>query len=252
MTPTTLNPIVNPTWTPTVTPKTLIPTAAPTVTPKALFRDACFKRDRDLGSVNSANIARLLVQAVHFFYLYFRVASETSVSPVSPVSPAPPVSPVSPVLPVPPPPLEVAVPSGAAGHVSAGILAQQMGLPITLLGATNANDALCRLLGAGRLVRGGSVTHTLSPSMDIQMPYNAWRLLYVASGGDGAQAPFTNPSTSPANTPIPPPPPLGMFSATPLVLYVTSFSILNAKAHTRATSARALTLNLTSLSPPPP
>ena len=147
MTPTTLNPIVNPTWTPTVTPKTLIPTAAPTVTPKALFRDACFKRDRDLGSVNSANIARLLVQAVHFFYLYFRVASETSVSPVSPVSPAPPVSPVSPVLPVPPPPLEVAVPSGAAGHVSAGILAQQMGLPITLLGATNANDALCRLLG---------------------------------------------------------------------------------------------------------
>lgn len=38
---------------------------------------------------------------------------------------------------------------------------------------------------AGSL-RTSEVRCTVSPSMDVMLPYNAWRLLYVASGGDGA------------------------------------------------------------------
>ncbi|EOD25551.1 hypothetical protein EMIHUDRAFT_115438 [Emiliania huxleyi CCMP1516] len=93
----------------------------------------------------------------------------------------------------------------SGGHLAAGLLAQQMGLPITLLAATNANDALHRLLATGELRAHGTVSQTASPSMDIQardhprspeitrdhprVPYNVWRLLFVASGGDAAAVP---------------------------------------------------------------
>ena len=81
--------------------------------------------------------------------------------------------------------VRAAVPCGAAGHLSAAVLAQQMGLPIRLLAATNANDALVQMLKRGTL-RSAAVRQTLSPSMDIMLPYNAWRLLYAASGGDAS------------------------------------------------------------------
>ena len=42
-----------------------------------------------------------------------------------------------------------------------------------------------RVLSTGVLHAGRPSRPTASPSMDIQMPYNLWRLLYVASGGDG-------------------------------------------------------------------
>ena len=76
------------------------------------------------------------------------------------------------------------IPSGAAGHLSAGALAVRMGLPsAALLASVNANDSLHRLLRAGTLAAGPAapggrpVRVTNSPSMDICMPYNVWRLL---------------------------------------------------------------------------
>jgi len=60
-----------------------------------------------------------------------------------------------------------------------------MGLPARLIAACNANDAMHRVLSTGVLRGGRRTLQTASPSMDIQMPYNMWRLLYVASGGDG-------------------------------------------------------------------
>ena len=64
------------------------------------------------------------------------------------------------------------------------MLAQQMGLPMTLIAATNSNDALHQVLRSGVQPAAAAVAQTASPSMDIQVPYNVWRLLYVASGGD--------------------------------------------------------------------
>ena len=62
------------------------------------------------------------------------------------------------------------MPCGAGGHLASGLLALQMGLPAKLIAATNANDALHRLLSSGVLSRGASsVAQTASPSMDIQV-----------------------------------------------------------------------------------
>ena len=61
------------------------------------FRDAAFKRAHRLGSVNSVNVVRLLVQVVHYFYAYLRLPEGSSERRA-----------------------RVAVPCGAGGHVAAG------------------------------------------------------------------------------------------------------------------------------------
>ena len=57
-----------------------------------------------------------------------------------------------------------------------------MGLPCRLLAATNANDALHRALSTGSMCHVAAASRTASPSMDINVPYNLWRMLYAASG----------------------------------------------------------------------
>ena len=133
------------------------------------FRDSDFKARHQLGSVNSVNVVRLLVQTVHYFYAYCRIAR-----PDAPDAPDAALD------------VQFAVPCGAAGHLAAGVLAIQMGLPMRLIAGTNSNDALHALLRTGTLQPGRPVVQTASPSMDIQVPYNVWRILYVASGGDAA------------------------------------------------------------------
>ena len=128
---------------------------------EACFADKQFKARHSLGSVNSVNVVRLIVQTVHYFYAYLRAAPPGATAAV-----------------------EFAVPCGAAGHLSAGLLALEMGLPARLVAATNSNDALHRLLSSGELRPGAAVRRTVSPSMDIQVPYNCWRLLYAAAGAD--------------------------------------------------------------------
>ena len=128
---------------------------------EACFRDGPFAAEQRLGSVNSVNVVRLVVQAVHYFYAYLQLEPSAAR------------------------PAQFAVPCGAGGHLAAGVLAMQMGLPVHLLAATNANDALHRVLSTGRLSAGRETVQTISPSMDIQMPYNVWRLLHWASGGCG-------------------------------------------------------------------
>ena len=125
---------------------------------EACFADGAFKARHKLGSINSVNIVRLLVQTVHFFYTYLRVCPEATRE------------------------VSFVVPSGAAGHVCAGALALRMGLPASrLVAATNSNDALHRLLDGGKFSPAPAST-TASPSMDIQVPYNMYRLFALASG----------------------------------------------------------------------
>ena len=71
------------------------------------------------------------------------------------------------------------VPSGAGGHLAAGILALEMGLPnCRLVAATNKNGALHDFFQT-RILKRKSETRTVSPSMDICVPYNVWRMLYT-------------------------------------------------------------------------
>ncbi|HMT14229.1 MAG TPA: threonine synthase, partial [Aestuariivirga sp.] len=78
------------------------------------------------------------------------------------------------------------VPTGNFGDIFAGHAARLMGLPVDrLVIATNQNDILDRTLKTGRYEVTG-VTHTASPSMDIQVSSNFERLLYLVHDGDAA------------------------------------------------------------------
>jgi threonine synthase len=63
-----------------------------------------------------------------------------------------------------------------------------MGLPAQtqLLLATNRNDVMSEFLTSGIMQRRPAVIATVSPAIDIQVPYNVERLLFLASGGRAA------------------------------------------------------------------
>lgn len=136
---------------------------------KASFGDQSFLGDRRLIAVNSINWARVMAQIVYFFYAGLRLgAPDRSVS--------------------------FCVPSANFGHMFAGYLASQMGLPVDrFVVATNHNDALDRSIKGGVLERQ-PLKPSLSPSMDIVVSSNFERLLY-ALGGNDAQAIHTMMST---------------------------------------------------------
>ncbi|PWJ22300.1 threonine synthase [Jannaschia seohaensis] len=128
---------------------------------KDMFNDFPFRDRVGLAGVNSINFARVLAQVVYYF--------------TSAVSLGAPHRPVS-----------FTVPTGNFGDVFAGHIAKRMGLPIEkLVVATNQNDILHRCLTTGEY-RPGTVTPSISPSMDIQVSSNFERALHLAYGGDGA------------------------------------------------------------------
>ncbi len=129
---------------------------------KAMFNDAAFAGRFTLSAVNSINWARLMAQVVYFFYAAVRLGAPDR-------------------------PVAFSVPTGNFGDVFAGYVAAKMGLPVAkLVVATNVNDILHRALSAGDYSKGG-VTHTPTPSMDIQVSSNFERLLFDLGGRDGAQ-----------------------------------------------------------------
>lgn len=128
---------------------------------KALFNDHKFRDEVQLSGVNSINWARIMAQIVYYF-----VAASALGAPHRKVS--------------------FSVPTGNFGDIFAGYAAKKMGLPIDqLIIATNSNDILTRCMETMRYEVTG-VHPTVSPSMDIQVSSNFERLLFEASGRDGA------------------------------------------------------------------
>lgn len=128
---------------------------------KAMFRDPGFSGRFKLSAVNSINWARLMAQVVYYFYAAVRLGA-----PERPVA--------------------FSVPTGNFGDVFAGYVAARMGLQIErLVVATNVNDILHRALSSGDY-SSGTVTPTVTPSMDIQVSSNFERLLYDLAERDGA------------------------------------------------------------------
>jgi threonine synthase len=126
-----------------------------------MFNDIPFRDEVGLAGVNSINWGRVMAQIVYYF-----------TSAVALGGPARPVS--------------YSVPTGNFGDIFAGYVAREMGLPIDkLLVATNVNDILARALNTGRY-DVGTVTPTISPSMDIQVSSNFERLLFDVCDRDGA------------------------------------------------------------------
>ena len=128
---------------------------------KAIFNDLPFKDQYALGSINSVNWARVLVQIVYYFSSGLYVLQTTGAREV-----------------------QFAVPTGNFGDILAGYYARQMGLPIRrLILATNENDILARFFNTGEYSLG-RVVPTLSPSMDIQVASNFERYLFDRVGRD--------------------------------------------------------------------
>lgn len=124
-----------------------------------LFADTGFAKKYNLNVFNSPNICRVLVQAVHFFYLYLKLCPEADQD----------------VL--------FSVPTGGLGNISSGMLAREMGLPVKFLAAVNENDSVFQALTCGVYRLPPTVHKTLSCAMDIAVPYNMERIFHYLSGG---------------------------------------------------------------------
>ena len=125
---------------------------------KSMFADKEFSNSINMSGVNSINWARIIAQAVYYFYTYFQIQDKR--------------------------PINFSVPTGNFGDVYAGYLSKKMGLPINkFIVATNKNDILHRAISNGNY-EAESVSETNSPSMDIQIASNFERLIYDLNNCD--------------------------------------------------------------------
>ena len=124
---------------------------------KQMFSDLEFSKSINMSGVNSINWARIIAQAVYYFYAHFKLKKDN---------------------------ISFSVPTGNFGDVFAGYLAKKMGLPIDkLIVATNENDILHRAITKGDYI-SKEVRETLSPSMDIQLASNFERLIYYVNNSN--------------------------------------------------------------------
>lgn len=127
---------------------------------KELFADQSFLNGKRLVAVNSINWCRIMAQIVYYFYAALQLGAPAKS-------------------------IAFSVPTGNFGDIFAGYIAYKMGLPIKqLIIATNKNDILHRFLENNDYSRG-DLSHSLSPSMDIQVSSNFERLLFDLYENDG-------------------------------------------------------------------
>jgi threonine synthase len=118
---------------------------------KQAFLDEELTRKYNLSSANSINIARLIPQAFYYFYAYAQVQKLGK-------------------------PVVFSVPSGNFGNLSAGLIAQRMGLPVhQFVAATNRNHVVPDYLQSGEYAPKPSV-ETISNAMDVGSPSNFVRM----------------------------------------------------------------------------
>ena len=133
---------------------------------KEIFNDLEFKDTYRLGAINSINWARVLAQVVYYVYAYLKLQRAGFDS------------------------VDFSVPTGNFGDIFAGYVAKQLlpeGCINRLILATNENDILTRFVNQGDYSVIGEVTHTFSPSMDIQIASNFERYLYYLRDRNGSR-----------------------------------------------------------------
>ena len=121
---------------------------------KSAFLDEELTGKMNLSSANSINVARFLPQAFYYFNAYAQLRSKGIEDDIV-----------------------VCVPSGNFGNITAGLIAQRMGLPIKRFIATNnRNDVFLQYLLTGSYQPRASV-QTLANAMDVGDPSNFVRIL---------------------------------------------------------------------------
>ena len=143
---------------------------------KAAFVDPELKQKLNLSSANSINIARLLPQAVYYFYAYGQLRNHSK-------------------------PLAISVPSGNYGNLTAGLIAKKSGLPVSrFIASANRNDVIPEYFSTG-IFRPRPSLPTISNAMDVGDPSNFARMseLYGSSlanmKGDISTCSFTDQET---------------------------------------------------------
>lgn len=120
---------------------------------KQAFSDATLNEQLMLSSANSINIARLIPQI--FYYLYAIAQLEGKTSPM------------------------FCVPSGNFGNLTAGLMAQKVGMQAAgFIAATNVNDIVPKYLESGKFKPKPS-QRTISNAMDVGNPSNFARILHL-------------------------------------------------------------------------
>lgn len=117
---------------------------------KQAFSDQELRAVLPLTSANSINIARLLPQVIYYFLGLQQLPGEA---------------------------IDLAVPSGNFGNLTAGIIAKRMGLRVRrLVAGMNANDVVLKYLDSGDFIPKPSL-QTISNAMDVGDPSNFSRIL---------------------------------------------------------------------------
>lgn len=119
---------------------------------KQAFLDPELNQQIRLSSANSINIARLIPQSFYYFEAHKQLPQDQR-------------------------PVVFSIPSGNFGNLTAGLMAQRMGLPIHhFIAATNVNDIVPTYLNKGDFEPRPSI-RTLSNAMDVGNPSNFARML---------------------------------------------------------------------------
>lgn len=120
---------------------------------KQAFADSDLKKQLQLTSANSINVARWLPQQFYYFFAYKQWPHKKDDAPV------------------------ISVPSGNFGNICAGLLAYITGLPVKhFVAACNANRVVPDFLQTGNYEPKAAVP-TISNAMDVGNPSNFVRIL---------------------------------------------------------------------------
>ena len=117
------------------------------------FGDADLRRQMRLTSANSVNIGRLLPQSIYYFHAAAQIGDGREIV--------------------------FATPSGNFGNLTAGLLAERAGLPVSrFVAATNVNDIVPAYLATGRYEPRASIA-TIANAMDVGHPSNFERMRWL-------------------------------------------------------------------------
>ncbi|MDZ7690620.1 MAG: threonine synthase [Balneolaceae bacterium] len=126
---------------------------------KEAFSDTELNEQMVLSSANSINIARLIPQSFYYLYALAQIGEKVKKAPI------------------------FCVPSGNFGNLTAGLMAQKIGMPATgFIAATNVNDVVPEYLESGSFNPRPS-KRTISNAMDVGNPSNFARI-EAMFGGD--------------------------------------------------------------------
>lgn len=127
---------------------------------KTAFSDQELNKVLRLSSANSINVARLLPQTFYYLHAFFQLKKVTQKNPV------------------------FVVPSGNFGNLTAGLMAEKMGMPVAaFVAATNRNDVVPEYL-LGSEFKSRTSVQTISNAMDVGNPSNFDRIRALFEGND--------------------------------------------------------------------